>query len=329
MAAPAYHARTHMPGGTDPIPGGGHGPWIELELVNTFTGGPLEYRHAPGSPGSDEWELEWRGHIEGPSGTYCGILPEEDRPPSDKYGVTEGENDDGDGEVVEWYIEAETGFVFITFPVGGGDSGAAEDVSITDTGGYYTGTDVEAALQEVGAALGGASGALTMISDTTLGSDTANFDITSISGSYKHLLVVFQCRSTKAASTADWMTMRFNNDSGSNYDTQLQQDYNTTEQAFENLGQTSITWIVELPAASSASGDAGGGFILIPNYAGTTWNKTCNWLGAGRQNTGSGNWHSTKGAGNWRSTSAITRITLIPTAGNFKTGSRVTLYGIS
>jgi hypothetical protein len=32
---------------------------------------------------------------------------------------------------------------------------AAEDVSVADTGGYFTGTDVEAVLQEVGAALGG------------------------------------------------------------------------------------------------------------------------------------------------------------------------------
>lgn len=120
-----------MPGGTDPIPGGGHGPWVELDLVNGFTG-TLEYRHAPGSPGDDSWELEWRGHIEGISDTYCGILPADDRPPSDKYGITEGEDaDTGDGIVVEYYIEASTGFVFITYPIGGGSSGGGGG-----TGGY-------------------------------------------------------------------------------------------------------------------------------------------------------------------------------------------------
>lgn len=127
---PAYHARTHAPGGTDPIPGGGHGPWLELNLVNGYTGGPLEYRHAPGSPGADQWELEWRGHIEGPSGVYCGVLPAEDCPPSDKYGITEGEDaDSGDGMVVEWYIEAATGYVFITFPICCPDEGGGGDVT--------------------------------------------------------------------------------------------------------------------------------------------------------------------------------------------------------
>jgi hypothetical protein len=42
---------------------------------------------------------------------------------------------------------------------GGGGASAAADVSIADAGGYYTGTDVEAALQEVGAALDALPGA--------------------------------------------------------------------------------------------------------------------------------------------------------------------------
>lgn len=52
----------------------------------------------------------------------------------------------------------------------------AVDVGITDAGGYFTGTDVEAALQEVGAALaaaggGGASGLVMAASSTTTDSD--------------------------------------------------------------------------------------------------------------------------------------------------------------
>lgn len=39
-----------------------------------------------------------------------------------------------------------------------GGAVVADDVSITDTGGYFTGTDVEAALQELGAAGGGITG---------------------------------------------------------------------------------------------------------------------------------------------------------------------------
>lgn len=148
---PAYHARTHAPGGTDPIPGGGHGPWIELDMVNGFTSDPpVMYRHAPGSPGANgnDWELEWRGHAEGPSGTYCGILPEEDRPPivnsdetDDKYGEMAGEDPDtGDPINVLYYIQASTGYVFIDFPVGGpsGDANTADPwlVQIVPIGAY-------------------------------------------------------------------------------------------------------------------------------------------------------------------------------------------------
>jgi hypothetical protein len=45
--------------------------------------------------------------------------------------------------------------VVVVLPIILGGSVAAADVSIVDAGGYYTGTDVEDALQEVGAALGG------------------------------------------------------------------------------------------------------------------------------------------------------------------------------
>lgn len=47
---------------------------------------------------------------------------------------------------------------YVDANVGGGGSVAAEDVSIIDTGGYFTGTDVEAALQELGAGGGGGGG---------------------------------------------------------------------------------------------------------------------------------------------------------------------------
>src|SRR5574338_1026425 len=42
--------------------------------------------------------------------------------------------------------------------VPGVGASAAADVSITDSGGYFTGTDVEAALQELGAGGGGGGG---------------------------------------------------------------------------------------------------------------------------------------------------------------------------
>jgi hypothetical protein len=52
---------------------------------------------------------------------------------------------------------AVTGYTDYRIPgLGGAISVVAADVGITDAGGYFTGTDVEAALQELGAAVGGA-----------------------------------------------------------------------------------------------------------------------------------------------------------------------------
>ena len=73
-------------------------------------------------------------------------------------------------------------------PFGTGAATAAADVSITDAGAYFTGTDVEAALQELGAAGGGAAAlvsasmyrstafSLTVGSTVTIPFDTDNFD---------------------------------------------------------------------------------------------------------------------------------------------------------
>src|SRR4029077_16611860 len=65
------------------------------------------------------------------------------------------------------------------------------------------------------AAAGGASGALTLLSTTTLSSN-GTFDISSISGAYNDLIVVAIVRDSASAST-DVVQMRFNNDTTSTY----------------------------------------------------------------------------------------------------------------
>jgi hypothetical protein len=58
--------------------------------------------------------------------------------------------------------------------LGGAISVVAADVGITDTGGYFTGTDVEAALQEIGADLAVLSGAADVDTDQVFTSDTGS-----------------------------------------------------------------------------------------------------------------------------------------------------------
>lgn len=66
------------------------------------------------------------------------------------------------------------GSAWSTWATLGGGAVAAEDVSITDAGAYFTGTDVEAALQELGAGGGGGGGGLSAVTygKTSTGAST-------------------------------------------------------------------------------------------------------------------------------------------------------------
>lgn len=168
------------------------------------------------------------------------------------------------------------------------------------------------------------------IADSLLGGDTATFDFTSISGSYRHLEIRLSVRGTDTA-TNTWVKMTFNNDTAGNYDgfaTQFFSGY-TNAAVNEDLGATSFAHSFYMPAASSQTGDAGVGIIRVPDYASTTFNKGFDANCYLRLTTASTNVRSVISGGNWRSTAAITRITLTPTTGNFKAGSRATLYAFN
>jgi len=71
------------------------------------------------------------------------------------------------GKDGDWYVNTASGYVYtkvsgswvqklnIIGPQGPAGPGEADDISITDTGGYFTSNNVEGALQEIGAALDG------------------------------------------------------------------------------------------------------------------------------------------------------------------------------
>ena len=162
--------------------------------------------------------------------------------------------------------------------------------------------------------------------DSTLGADAASFDVSSISSSYDHLLVILQGRSTGAFNTVS-VACRFNNDSGGNYDSQLDYGNNATPTASATVAQTSAQ-IGDVPGSTATANHAGALELTIPNYTGTTFQKQglarSGWIEA----TSAGGAFAMDAMMNWRSTAAIDRITIFPTSGNFLAGSRLTIYGI-
>ncbi len=164
------------------------------------------------------------------------------------------------------------------------------------------------------------------IYDTTLGSGAASIDVTSIIGSYAHLLLVAYLRSTTAAQSTD-LVLRFNGDSGANY------GYAGVGRQTANFNTVTATSLgggadAPIPGASATAGGFGALLMLIPHYANSANHKSAVYMAG--QGSGSTTTDLTNAfaAGAWRSTSAINRVTISAAAGNLDTGSRFSIYAM-
>lgn len=86
--------------------------------------------------------------------------------------------------------------------------------------------------------------------------------------------------------------------------------------------------LADSSAATSPADSATYQEVLISNYISTIFHKSFVLLGWNPRAYSSGNEYSMFGGGAWKSTSAINRITIFPSAGNFIAGSRLTIYGL-
>ncbi|MGH7184501.1 MAG: hypothetical protein ACREJN_21355 [Nitrospiraceae bacterium] len=178
-----------------------------------------------------------------------------------------------------------------------------------------------------GAGGGGGSGALTLIAENLLTVDTAVITFSTIPGTYRNLRLVYYGRITEAT-TDDYPTIRFNNDSGSNYDYQRSLISSTSIPGGQQAAAQTSARSGDLPGTSSSrSGQTGMAEIVIPMYAGTTLEK-CASVWGGVIYTGSSGMLNYAGFVAWRSTSAITQIDLSSPSGKFVAGSLFSLYGM-
>lgn len=174
------------------------------------------------------------------------------------------------------------------------------------------------------------SSAFVQLYDSILGSDTATFDITGISSSYNHLRLVTHLRTDESADASN-CTIRFNNDSSSLYNDEQHISQDTSVVGVSrNRGaaQFTVTWMAA-GANQNAANFAGGDFS-IENYANSSHRKNIRGhVHSWNDNSGTPYGTMTLFAGHYQSVTALTRITIFPGGGsNFKTGSRVTLYGL-
>jgi hypothetical protein len=169
------------------------------------------------------------------------------------------------------------------------------------------------------------NGAYDALATVTVGSTSvATIDFAGIPQGYKHLQIRGLTRSDQASSSTS-SRMRFNSDSGSNYDYHALYGNGSSPAGAENIAPVNVMLIGNYPGASATSGMFGASVIDILDYSSLTKYKTVRFLN-GYDNNGSG--QVTFGSNLWMNTNAITSISLFPATGNFVQYTQFALYGV-
>jgi hypothetical protein len=174
--------------------------------------------------------------------------------------------------------------------------------------------------------VGGNSGSMKQLYDSTLGAPAASFDVPGISQAYTQLEVVLHGRTDVAGASSD-VSIRLNNDSAANYDFNYSRAVEGASVPGLSRAATSIF------SGSIAGGGAGGnrfGCIrwIIPYYTDAVNYQEVLADGGFVGSAGAASSSVSATSGIWVATAAVTRITLF-TAGNFVAGSRLSIYGVS
>jgi len=161
------------------------------------------------------------------------------------------------------------------------------------------------------------------------GSET-NMTFNNITSNYKNLFLVTSLRPASNSDGAS-VTMRFNNDTASNYTwTNLAAYRIGTSSSRDSSIATSQSYIYYevAPTETSTTNAFGSCIIDIVNYTGNTFKHAIAYSGYMPSNPGSRYSYQQIRAGNWRNTNPITRIDLNSFGSTFISGSKASLYGV-
>jgi hypothetical protein len=171
------------------------------------------------------------------------------------------------------------------------------------------------------------AGAYFPLGEFTLASGQATIDFTNIPQTFTHLQIRLLGRNVRASSVTDFVRMRFNNDSGSNYYQEHALVGNGSSATSIASGSGNSVLLNPIAASTAGANIFAVSVIDILDYTSTNKNKTVRYLmgfdnnGSGEIRIGSGLWFNSTIAG-------VNRITLTPAFGDWVQHSSFSLYGV-
>lgn len=178
------------------------------------------------------------------------------------------------------------------------------------------------------AAAAGATNSYDLLETTIVSGSPSSVTFSNLNNyaDYKHLQIRYVAK-FNSSSSARWMSMRFNSDSGSNYGWHYLQGEgvgNVSGSAWNNYSYV----VVGEPSGNNTSEVFTPGIVDVLDFSSTTKNKTMRSFWGLADNSIS-YWRVGVYSGHWRSTSAITSIQLQADNGSaFINGSRISIYGV-
>ena len=217
-------------------------------------------------------------------------------------------------------------------PAGTGVSSLAKSGSAGLTGAVTLSQGANITLTQAGqdiaiaAAGGGAATTLTPLFDAVVGAGGAASIDTGAGGVAATgigLRIILSLRSDAAGVKAQGTILRFNNDSGGNYDMVYVRGTNVTASATNLVSQTSVQFCFCAGAACDANTFAGSDLEVVDFQAAKFRTVTAN-TSVIATSAAADTFFQTFGA-RYKSTTVISRVSVAPSSGNFVQGSRMTI----
>lgn len=169
------------------------------------------------------------------------------------------------------------------------------------------------------------SGVMRPVSDVVLSVAASSVTLSSLPTDLQHLLIVVTARSSVAA-TSENVRLRFNSDTGANYDYQVLAA-GSAMTAVESFGANQVN-LAGIPGASSPAGRFGLMEVWVPSFGATDSQKTAMVTNSRFRTNTTTDFTLQYVGGWWRNSAAITSVEFILASGQFVVGSRFTVYGL-